>query len=58
MERRFKPQVPAVAKVTAIMDYYEWISQHALMEISRSVLDRPLRIFSAKPKFFAISPLS
>ena len=32
MERRIRPQVPAMAKTTAMIGQYEWISQSGLIQ--------------------------
>lgn len=57
IERRIRPQVPATAKMTVMINQHEWIPVSALMEMGRSVLDRPERTFSATPKFFAKRPV-
>lgn len=57
MERRIRPQVPATAKMTAMIDQHEWMSQSARVEIGGSALDKPDKIFSAAPTFLAKRPV-
>ena len=65
MERRIRPQVPAMAKMTSSeeegvsMGFETHWHKHVIrvMVQRKIVLDRPLSIFSAMPRFLARRPV-
>lgn len=60
MERRIRPQVPAIANTTAMMGQYEkdsGVCRQWMGDWLSSVLDKPERTFSARPKFLAKRPV-